>query len=50
MADSGIEQEWIGCPNIGTDIIGGGTIGPNIQVRDMSPDTAYTEGAGQIPP
>ena len=38
------------CPDIRADILGGGTIGPNIRVKDMGPDTAYAEGVGQIPP
>ena len=33
-----------------TYLLGGGTIGPAIWVRDMSTDAAYKEGFGQIPP
>ena len=36
--------------NIGEYLLGGGTLGPAIQVRYMGPDTAYAEGAGRIPP
>ena len=35
---------------IGTYLIGGGAIGPAIQVIDMSPDSAYEGGFGRIPP
>ena len=35
---------------IGTDLFGGGAIGPSIRVRDMGPDTAYAEDVGMIPP
>ena len=49
-ADSGTDQEGSGCPDIGVDLIIGGTIGPDIQVRDMGPFTAYAEGAGRILP
>ena len=45
----GTEQGGSRCPDIGEDLLGGGTIGPTIWVRDISPDTSYAEGAGQIP-
>ena len=43
-AESGTEQGGSGCPNIGTDLLDGGTIGPVIRVRYMGPETAYEEG------
>ena len=46
----GVNQGGSGCPEIGTDILGGGAIGPAIRVRDMGPDTANSEGFGRIPP
>ena len=49
-ADSGTENRESGCPDIGEDILGGGQIGPAIQVRDMGPDTVYAEGVGRILP
>ena len=49
-SDSGNDQGGRGCLDIGADILGGGTIGPAIRVRDMGPDTVYTYGAGRIPP
>ena len=49
-ANSGIDQGGSRCPDIGTDIFGGGTIGPAIRVINMGPDTVYIEGAGIIPP
>ena len=35
----GIDQGGSGCLDIGTDIFGGGTIGTDIQFRDMGLDT-----------
>ena len=49
VADLGTDQVGIGCPDIGGDLFGGVTIGPDIQVRDMGTDTAHTEGSGSIP-
>ena len=49
-ADSGTEQGGSRCPYIRADLLGSGTIGPTIWVRDIVPDTAYAEGDGQIPP
>ena len=48
-AESGTEQVESGCLDIGADLLGGSTIGPDIQVRDMGPDTAYAEVYGRIP-
>ena len=48
--DSYIDQGGIGCPDIGTDLLGGCEIGTDIQVRDMGPDAAYEEGIGRITP
>ena len=48
--DLGTDQGGIGCPDIRSDLLGGGTIGPAIWVRDVGPDTGYAEGAGRIPP
>ena len=49
-ADSDIDQGRRRCPYIGTYLLGGGAIGPAIQVRDMGPDAAYEEVVGHIPP
>ena len=35
------EQGGSGCPDIGADLLGSGTIGTDIRVRDMGPDNAY---------
>ena len=48
--DLGIEQVGSGWPYIGTDLIGGSAIGPDVWVIDMGPDAAYEEGVGRIPP
>ena len=42
----GVNQGGSGCPEIGTDILGGGAIGPAIRVRDMGPDTAIQRVLG----
>ena len=39
VADSDNDQVGSGCPDIGEYLLGGGTIGPAVQVRDMGPDT-----------
>ena len=39
-AESYINQGGRGCPDIGTDLLGGGAIGLAIRVRDMSTDAA----------
>ena len=49
-ANSDVDQGGRRFQDIGTDIFGSGAIGPAIRVRDMSPDTAYAEGVGRIPP
>ena len=48
--ESDIDQGGSGCPDIGTDLIGGGSIGTAIRVRYMVPDSNYEEGVGRIPP
>ena len=44
-----IDKGRSGCLEMGKYLLGGGEIGPAIQVRDMGPDTAYEEGVGRIP-
>ena len=39
-----------GCPDLGPDILGGGSVGPLVRVRDVGDDAAHREGAGNIPP
>ena len=39
-----------GCPDIRTDLLGGGAIGTSVRVRYMGPDAAYDEGIGRISP
>ena len=45
-ADSGTEQGGSGCLDIRADLLGGGTIGPAIWVKDVDPDTAYDRFLG----
>ena len=47
-ADSGNEQGDRGCSDIRAYLLGSGTIGAAIRVRDLGPYPAYAEGAGQI--
>ena len=49
-ADLGTDQEGSRCTDIGADLLGGGTIGTAILVRDMDPDTEYAKVAGRNPP
>ena len=49
-ADSYTDQGGSGCPDIRTDLLGSGALGPAVRVRDMGPDTAYEEGIGRITP
>ena len=49
-SDLGTEKGGSRCLDIRADLLGGGTISPTIQVRDMGPGTVYVEGAGYIPP
>ena len=49
-ADSDIDQEGNGCPDIGTYLLGSGAIGLDVRVRDMGTDTVHEEGVGRIPP
>ena len=41
VADLDIDQGGSGCMDTGTDLLGGGAIGPAIRVRYMGPDAAY---------
>ena len=45
-----IDQGGSGCPDIGKVLLGGGSIGPSIWVRDMGTDAAYEESVGKILP
>ena len=49
-ADAGIEQGGGGCRDLGPDILGGGSVGPVVQVIHMDDDAAHWEGVGRIPP
>ena len=49
-AVSGIDQIWCGCPDLGPDILGGGSVGPVARVRDVGDDSSHQEGVGRIPP
>ena len=47
-ADLGNEQGDRGCLDIRAYLLGSGTIGAAIQVRDLGPYPAYAEGVGNI--
>ena len=42
-ANLGAKQGGSGYPDTGIDLLGGGTVGPALRVRDMVTDTAYAE-------
>ena len=48
--DAGVEQGGGGCPYLKPYILGGGSVGPVVQVRDMVYDAAYCEGVGRVLP
>ena len=49
-ADSYIDQVGSGCPYIGTDLLGSGTIGTYVQIIDLGPDAVHEDVVGRIPP
>ena len=49
-ADAGLDQGGVGCPDLGTDILGGSSSGPLVQVRYVGDDAAHWEGVERIPP
>ena len=49
-ADTGLEQGGGGCLYFGIDIIGCGSVGPVLRVRDVGDYIAHWEDVGQIPP
>ena len=46
----GIEQVGVGCPDLGTDILGGGAVGPAIRIIEVGDEATYWECVGRIPP
>ena len=50
MSESVVDPGGTVCLDIGSDLLDGGAIGPDIRVRDMGPDCAYAESVGRIPP
>ena len=49
-ADAGLEKGGGGCTDLGTNLIGGGTVGTAIWIRDLGDDATYQEGVGRITP
>ena len=49
-ADAVVEQGGGGCPDLGPDILGGGSVGTIVLVRDMGDDTAHWEVVGGVLP
>ena len=46
----GVDQRGGGCPDLGPDTLGGGSVGPVVQVRYMGDETGQQESIGRIPP
>ena len=46
----GVNQGGCICPDLGENLHGGVSGGPNVWVRDVGDDTAHWEGLGRIPP
>ena len=49
-ADEGAKLGGRGCPEIRTDLLGGGPFGHAVQVRDIGHNPPHWEGVGQITP
>ena len=49
-ANSDVEHGGGVCPDLGPDLLGGGSVGHSLWVGDVGHDTAYLEGFGPIPP
>ena len=50
VADWDIQQVQSVCPDLGPDLLGGGSVGHTLRVGDMGTDTTHEEGSGRIPP
>ena len=48
-ADAGFEKGGGGCPDLVSDIIGGGSVVPVVWVGDVGDDIAHWEGVGRSP-
>ena len=44
-----LDQGGVGCPELGPDILGGGSVGPILRVRYVCDDAAHLEGVARIP-
>ena len=49
-ADAGVYQGGGICLDLGPDILGSGSVGPFVRVRNVGDETVNWEGVGQIPP
>ena len=49
-ADKGDEQGGCGCPDLRSDLLGGGPVGHAVWVRGVGHDPPHWEGVGRIPP
>ena len=49
-ADLGVEQGGCGCPDIGPDLLGGGSVSHAVWVGDVGHEILCWEGFGKIPP
>ena len=50
VAESCVYQGRCGCPDLGPELLGGGTVGHDLRVGDVGHDTAHWEDFGRIPP
>ena len=48
--DSGVDQGGCGCLDLGPYLLGGGSVGHDLQVGDVVNDTKHWEGFGKISP
>ena len=44
VADLGVEQGGCGCPDLGTDLLGSGSVGHALRIGDVGHDIAHWGG------
>ena len=49
-ADASHDQGGGGCPDLGTDILGSGPVGPTVRIIDVGDGATHQDGVGRIPP
>ena len=50
VSESSVDQEGCGCPDLGPDLFGSGSVNHALRVGDVGYDTTHWEGFGKIIP